>query len=102
MPQREFWTERYATEVSFRYRCDAADPDGDGKLSVTVYDQGGSMMEHASIAVPVGETLEMVQTALTETWQAYLFGDRHAAPRALQHVCQRFRKARAIRRLRAL
>lgn len=91
MPQREFWATQHPTEIAWRYRAEPMDPNGPSFLTVTVYDQAGKMMEHAAASMPGQLVHEAVATALVESWEGYLFGERHAAPRALQLAAQRFR-----------
>lgn len=91
MPQREFWATQHPMEIAWRYRSDPNDPDGPTHLTVTVYDQSGRMMEHASAQIPANLVHEAVGTALVESWEGFLFGERHAAPRALQLAATRFR-----------
>lgn len=92
MPQREFWTERVPVEVRWRYWCDATEPEGPSQLSCTVYDQAGQMMEHASASIPWNVTYEAVDAMLKDTWQGYLFGERHDGPRALKRAESAWRK----------
>lgn len=99
MPQREFWTQQHPMEVRWTYRADVLEAEGDSRLTISVYDQAGKLMEHNGVAVPFDETHELVATALVESWEGWLFGDRHAGPRALAAVGQRFARARAKRRL---
>lgn len=54
MPQREFWTERYATEIRFCFRVDPVMPDNPSSMTVVVRDQAGREMGFAAGLVPVG------------------------------------------------
>lgn len=98
MPQREFWTQQHASEVRWVYRTNPMDPEGDAMLSMFVLDQAGKLMECTTTSVPAMLVHETVDTCLHDSWEAWLFGDRHAGPRALMLAATRMRKqARRLR-----
>lgn len=100
MPQREFWTEAHPVEVRWTYRTDLTHPEAPGHLTISVFDQAGKLMEHAAAAVPFESLHEAIGQALVESWEGFLFGERHDGPRALKLAIQRAKRSRRAETIR--
>lgn len=97
MPQRELWAQQHAVSVRWEYTWSPLDPSADAVLHVHVLDQSGALMESASATVSSLVTFEGVAGILAASWEAWLFGERGALLRAVQHERQKWSREARIR-----
>lgn len=91
MPQRQFWTERHPVSVVWRYTTDLVHPEAPTALYCAILDQEHKPMESATASVGHLVTHEAIATILSESWEAYLFGEHGSMTRAVHSCSGRWR-----------
>lgn len=93
MPQREFWTERYPTEIRFAFRIDPVLPDNPSSMSVIVRDQAGKEMGFGAGLVPAGFGPWAFTDAVRAAMEAFELGSAEDCPRAFQRCIAETKRA---------
>ena len=92
MPQLDLLGAPVAHQIDWQYRVDPLKPLDGGRLLILVGRGKGTIVESAGFTIAHKLTHEVVESALSESWQGYLFGEPGDAVKAASAAVRRWER----------